>query len=78
MRALLAAAPTATPWRMAADDYLSVEAGRAAQLRLADSDAPRAPRLTDAMRERSAPTFEEDLLDLLVADVVHGYPPNAR
>ncbi|WP_167746179.1 DUF2399 domain-containing protein [Streptomyces wuyuanensis] len=74
MRALLAAAPTAVPWRMNAADYESVAQHGAIKLRLQESDSPWDPHLAPAMKAHSAHVYEEDLLPLLLTDIAAGAP----
>ncbi|ABS25283.1 DUF2399 domain-containing protein [Anaeromyxobacter sp. Fw109-5] len=77
--AVLAAVPAATPWRMAAGDYLSsVPADVAAGTRLDVDRLPEAPwdaRLTETMRATGAAAYEEALLPLLMQDLRVGAPP---
>lgn len=74
MRALLAAAPAALPWRMDATDYLAVATEGSLALHLEDADSPWDPHLAAAMSARSAHAYEEDLLPLLLADIAAGAP----
>ncbi|WP_327350278.1 DUF2399 domain-containing protein [Streptomyces sp. NBC_01304] len=74
MRALLAAAPQAVPWRMSAADYLATAPQGTLDLRLEASDAPWDVHLVPAMKARSAYTYEEDLLPALLADIAAGVP----
>ncbi|MGW8558097.1 DUF2399 domain-containing protein [Streptomyces tubercidicus] len=74
MRALLAAAPAALPWRMGAADYLTVATEGTLDLHLEEADAPWDPHLAAAMSARSAHAYEEDLLPILLADIAAGTP----
>ncbi|UUU45129.1 DUF2399 domain-containing protein [Streptomyces sp. NBC_00162] len=74
MRALLAAAPTALPWRMSAADYLQAAPKGTDILHLQESDAPWDPFLVTAMLTQSTPVYEEDLLVKLLADIADGRP----
>lgn len=81
VRALLAAAPTALPWRMdvaayeqsvAATPRASFKAAPA--LSLDPSATPWAPALAAAMAAHGVPAFEEDLLPRLLDDLQAGRP----
>ncbi|MEV8327682.1 DUF2399 domain-containing protein [Kitasatospora sp. NPDC056731] len=77
VRALLAAAPDAIPWRMGAADYLAAApdgTDGADLLRLQDTDSPWDPGLASAMVKRSVPVYEEDLLPQLLSDIAGGTP----
>jgi uncharacterized protein (TIGR02679 family) len=74
MRALLAAAPGAVPWRMGAADYLAVATEGTLDLHLEEADAPWDPHLAAAMRAHSTHAYEEDLLPILLADIAAGTP----
>jgi uncharacterized protein (TIGR02679 family) len=74
MRALLAAAPAALPWRMSAADYLAVATEATLDLHLDEADAPWDPHLAAAMNARRAHAYEEDLLPILLADIAAGTP----
>jgi uncharacterized protein (TIGR02679 family) len=66
--AALARYPTATPWRMGAEDYLrSGESGLPLIGRPVDT--PWAPRLTAEMRSSGRAVMEERLLDVLLPDL---------
>ena len=62
---MMAATRAAFLWRMGTSDYCGVGGWSAADLRLADDDAPWAQRLVTELRERSAQVYEEDLHNLL-------------
>lgn len=77
MRALLGACPSATPWRMGADDYRSSAAPAPAgtpplSVGLADSRWDQA--LARAMNELGAPAFEDALLPALLKDLARAAP----
>ncbi|MER5866120.1 DUF2399 domain-containing protein [Kitasatospora sp. NPDC002040] len=74
VRALLAAAPEAVPWRMSAADYLEAAPEGTSILRLQRPDAPWDPRLVPTMLKHSVPAFEEDLLPQLLGDIATGAP----
>ncbi|OQR59954.1 hypothetical protein B6E66_32535 [Streptomyces maremycinicus] len=74
MRALLAAAPHAVPWRMNAADYLAASPHGAGPLHLQEADAPWDAHLVPTMLKRSAPAYEEDLLPVLLGDIATGAP----
>lgn len=78
VRALLAAAPTATPWRMSAADYRNSAAQDAVISDVAVDDAatPWAPTLAAAMTASGAAAYEEDLLPDLLKDLRAGRPPS--
>jgi uncharacterized protein (TIGR02679 family) len=80
VRALLAAAPTAVPWRMSATDYefSAAEVGEAGRLGVEPSATPWAPALAAAMTARGCVAYEEDLLPLLLGDLATGRPPAPR
>jgi uncharacterized protein (TIGR02679 family) len=74
VRALLAAADTAVPWRMTAADYLAaVESDDAVGLRVDRiGETPWDPLLREAMVARGVAAFEEELLDALLGDIRRG------
>jgi len=74
VRALLAAAPAAVPWRMGAADYLASAPEGADTLHLKESDAPWDTGLVPVMLEHSVPVYEEDLLPQLLGDITVGAP----
>jgi uncharacterized protein (TIGR02679 family) len=74
VRALLAAAPAALPWRMSAADYVAVAIEGTLDLHVEEADAPWDPHLAAAMRAYSAHAYEEDLLPVLLADIAAGTP----
>lgn len=74
VRALLAAAPAAVPWRMSAADYLAVATKGTLDLHLEEADTPWDPHLAPAMNARRAHAYEEDLLPILLADIAAGTP----
>jgi uncharacterized protein (TIGR02679 family) len=69
--AALARYPTATPWRMFAEDYAAFAAGLDRGPGLVGSPAPTPwdPGLADAMRHMGRAVMEERLLDALMADL---------
>jgi uncharacterized protein (TIGR02679 family) len=72
---LLAAAPSATPWRMTSADYLAA-VDHLSDLRLRRPDqlhTPWEPALADAMRRTGIPAFEEALLPTLLDDLRNGH-----
>lgn len=77
VRALLAAAATASPWRMTVEDYQACAGGDALASGLAVDIAPTpwAPELAAAMIERGVAAYEEDLLPALLKDLLAGQPP---
>lgn len=77
MRALLAAAPSAWPWRMFAADYLAAVGDGEPLSEVAADAAPWDPRLVAAMNKSGVPVFEEDLLTKLLRDIRHGLPGRA-
>ncbi|CAL9328181.1 hypothetical protein SUDANB106_00016 [Streptomyces sp. enrichment culture] len=74
VRALLAAAPAAVPWRMSTADYLAAVPEDTDTLHLLDEDAPWDEHLVPEMRRRSVPVYEEDLLPVLLTDITTGAP----
>ncbi|MGW3819640.1 DUF2399 domain-containing protein [Streptomyces sp. NPDC005046] len=74
MRALLAAAPNAVPWRMSTADYLAASPHGVGPLHLQETDAPWDAHLVPTMLKHSAPAYEEDLLPALLGDIVMGAP----
>ncbi|MER0485143.1 DUF2399 domain-containing protein [Streptomyces sp. Edi2] len=74
MRALLAAAPAAVPWRMSTADYLSAAPAGTDTLHLKKTDAPWDPRLVRVMLKQSVPVYEEDFLPELLGDIADGAP----
>lgn len=74
VRAILAAAPDATLWRMGVRDYLTTDPRGDLALCLADDDAPWDDQLVPAMRSRRAHVYEEDLMSALLADIAVGIP----
>jgi len=74
MRALLAAAPAAVPWRMNAVDYLAAAPEGTDTLHLQESDAPWDTSLVPVMLEHAVPVYEEDLLPRLLGDLADGAP----
>ncbi|WP_078971541.1 DUF2399 domain-containing protein [Streptomyces chattanoogensis] len=78
MRALLAAAPAAVPWRMSAADYLAAAPKGTDTLHLKKSDAPWDPNLVRVMLKQSVPVYEEDLLPGLLDDITDGGPGEAE
>ncbi|MGH7487510.1 MAG: DUF2399 domain-containing protein, partial [bacterium] len=74
VRALLAAAPSARPWRMLAADYVAAVGDGAPQLAVPEDAAPWAPGLASAMNRSGVPVFEESLLTQLLDDIGHGLP----
>ncbi|MET8028969.1 DUF2399 domain-containing protein [Streptomyces avermitilis] len=79
VRAVLDMVPEAEAWRMTAADYTAslhpspFEPGVLDLDRLGDT--PWEPALADAMRACGRPAYEEGLIDQLLADLRHGYPP---
>lgn len=76
VRALLAAAPAATPWRMAAADYRAsvTPSGPPGGITVDMVATPWAPDLAEAMTDVGRPAFEEDLMSTLLADLLAGRP----
>ena len=77
VRALLAAAPTATPWRMSTSDYHSSAPGTGTASGVVVLDAaatPWDPALAAAMTERGCWAYEEDLMPLLLSDLAARQP----
>lgn len=73
VRALLAAAPRSTTWRMDAADYLA-SSPDGAGLPVDERATPWDPSLAKAMTASGAPAYEEDLLPELLADLRAGRP----
>jgi uncharacterized protein (TIGR02679 family) len=74
VRALMAGAPTAIPWRMGRADYAASPPGTPAGLIVATEEAPWEPSLAVEMTISAAPAYEEDLLPSLMADLRQGTP----
>lgn len=76
VRALLAACPSAVPWRMDAATYRSALANWGEGLLVvAEDSTPWDPTLASAMSAHGAPVFEEDVLRHLLADLAAGQMP---
>lgn len=77
VRALLAAAPGATPWRMSVRAYelSTAEADSSSGLTIGPAASPWAPELAAAMTKRGCVAYEEDLLPALLKDLFTGHPP---
>jgi uncharacterized protein (TIGR02679 family) len=73
MRAILAAAPRASPWRMSAADYLDCSAADSSGVDVGTDDAPWNPELA-AQMSTGGPRYEEDLLPELLHDLRAGAP----
>ncbi|MGH3901424.1 MAG: DUF2399 domain-containing protein [Pseudonocardiaceae bacterium] len=76
VQALIQAAPTATPWRMSAEDYIAA-LGLHNRIPLAQSvqlDSPWDPSLAKAMQEIGSSAFEEALISTLIDDLRRGTP----
>lgn len=71
VNAILAAAPSARPWRMSADDYLtSLTEGEGVPLRVERlPDTPWDPSLRNLMLEHGVAAYEESLVGHLLADI---------
>lgn len=75
VRALLAAAPTALPWRMSSADYVEARGdGGVLQAQIPKDAAPWDTELAAVMNEFGTPAYEEDLLPRLVYDILNGTP----
>jgi uncharacterized protein (TIGR02679 family) len=74
VRALLAATPTARPWRMSAADYLGTVGDGAPLIEIPADAAPWDTGLVAAMNKSGVPVFEEDLLAVLLDDMRKGLP----
>jgi uncharacterized protein (TIGR02679 family) len=74
VRALLAAAPSARPWRMHTVDYVAAAKDGGSLAEVPADAAPWAPGLVSAMNRLGVPVFEENLLTELLDDVGHGLP----
>lgn len=74
VRSLLAACPTAVPWRMAAADYVksTLNVASVAPLTVTETDTPWDPALAHAMSQAGVPGYEEALLAELLADLARG------
>ncbi len=76
MQALIQAAPTATPWRMSAEDYIAA-LGLHDRIPLAQPeqlDSAWDPSLARAMQETGSSAFEEALIPTLLDDLRRGSP----
>lgn len=81
VRSLLAAAPTAVPWRMSNQDYLAAfdPVRQTALQGKARLESPWDPTLADIMRTYDAAVFEESLISFLMEDLACGCPaPNSN
>lgn len=78
VRTLLAAAPAAVPWRMGAADYLQCPVTGATGLVVDGAESPWDPELARAMTSRGGRAYEEDLLDVLLADLLAGQPSSIQ
>lgn len=74
MRALLAAAPAATPWRMATSDYLSSRHAPYNGIEVQADETPWDAQLAAHMTASGSPAYEEALLPTLLDDLRAGLP----
>lgn len=80
VRALLRAAPTATPWRMSASDYEACfdPSRQGAGLTIEPAAVPWDAELAATMTKHGQAAYEEALLPLLLDDLKAGQPPRPR
>ncbi|GAA2007438.1 DUF2399 domain-containing protein [Microbacterium ulmi] len=77
VRTLLAAAPAAKPWHMNATDYRASVRSAAAAVGVV-LETPWDPELGAEIGRRGVAAYEEDLLEVLVLDVLTGFPSVTR